>query len=266
MATYAIGDIQGCFLTLRRLLRQVGYRSDRDRLWLVGDLVNRGPHSLETLRWAYDHRPTVVLGNHDLHLLGRAAGVRRAKPGDTLDELLSAHDSARLLAWLGKRPFVHHEARYLMVHAGLLPEWTVGDAKAAAREVERTLRGPAAEGLLAGLARGSKAHWSRRLPRRARNSLALAALTRLRYLHADGSIANGYSGPPFAAPRRLCPWFDYPGRRARDVTVICGHWAALGLRLRSNLLALDSGCVWGGRLTAVRLRDRRVYQERYADG
>ncbi len=265
MATYAIGDIQGCFLTLRRLLRQLAFRPGRDRLWLVGDLVNRGPRSLETLRWAYDHRPTVVLGNHDLHLLGRAAGVRRAKSGDTLEEVLSAPDGTRLLGWLRRRPFAHHEDRYLMIHAGLLPEWTVSDIKAAAREVERALRGPKADGLLA-LPRKFKTGWRGRLSRRERRELALAALTRLRFLHSDGSIADGYSGPPLSAPRDLLPWFLFPGRLTRDATVICGHWAALGLRLRSNLLALDSGCVWGGRLTAVRLSDRRVYQEPYADG
>jgi bis(5'-nucleosyl)-tetraphosphatase (symmetrical) len=245
-----MGDIQGCFRTLRRLLRRIAFDPAKDRLWNTGDLVNRGPGSLEVLRWARDlgDRLMTVLGNHDLHLLARAAGLVRAKPRDTLDEVLAAPDRDELLAWLRARPLLHAEEGRVLVHAGLLPAWTVAEAETLARSVEERLR--AAGGLE--LARPQS-----REPERS----TLWVLTRLRFCTADGSPGPDFTGPPDAAPPGCRPWFDFPGRRSAEATVLFGHWAALGFYRAPGILGLDSGCVWGGELTAVRLEDGEVFQE-----
>jgi bis(5'-nucleosyl)-tetraphosphatase (symmetrical) len=247
MPTYAIGDIQGCYRTLQRLLRRIRFDPPGDRLWLVGDLVNRGPASLEVLRWArgLGAAATIVLGNHDLHLISRASGARRLKPRDTFTDVLRARDRAELVDWLGQRPLLHREKDRLLVHAGLLPGWTVTEAEALAREAEAALR----QGSLG----------SRQL------RLAVQAFTTLRTCSAAGRPCHGFSGPPDDAPRGCLPWFEVPGRKSADVTVVCGHWSALGLRLQPGLVALDTGCVWGGPLTAVRLEDQAVFQEPLAD-
>ena len=265
MAIYAIGDIQGCWDALRRLLSRIAFDPSRDRLWLVGDLVNRGPQSVEVLRWARDlgDRVVVVLGNHDLHLIGRALGATSARTVDTLGDVLAAPDRGELLAWLRTRPFAHREGRFLMVHAGLLPEWTAADAGAAARELEGVLRGPD-DGATALLAR---LH-SKEVPRpgaersdEERRELALAALVRIRCVDPHtGVLAMRYKGPPDEAPDGLVAWYDLPARRERDLTVICGHWSALGLQVRPDLLAIDTGCWMGRSLTAVRLEDGAVFQ------
>jgi bis(5'-nucleosyl)-tetraphosphatase (symmetrical) len=262
VATYAIGDVHGCFLTLRRLLRRISYDPRCDRLWLVGDLVNRGPRSLEVLRWAADQgdRLTVVLGNHDLHLLARAAGLARARRRDTLEEVLAAPDRDDLLAWLRQRPLLHREDGFLLVHAGLLPAWTPAEAERLAREVEEELRGARAGRLLARLRAAPPRPWRASLTAGARRHLALAAFTRLRTLRQDGRLCDDFTGPLEEAPRGCLPWFDLPGRRSAGETVIFGHWAALGLLLRDDLAALDTGCVWGRELTALRLDDRREWK------
>jgi bis(5'-nucleosyl)-tetraphosphatase (symmetrical) len=267
MATWAIGDIQGCHTTLRRLLARVGFDARSDRLWLVGDLVNRGPGSLDVLRWAkgLGDRATVVLGNHDLHLLARGLGATAAKPTDTLDEVLAAADREALLAWLRERPLVHREGERLLVHAGLLPEWTPDEAEAQARDVERTLRGPGAEELLTRPRRHAPRRWIAGLDDLPRRQLALLALTRLRTLTLHGEPEFEFSGPPTGAPAGHIPWFLMPRRRSAEATIVFGHWAALGLLLGPHQLALDSGCVWGGSLTALRLDDRAVVQEPAAD-
>jgi len=268
MATWAIGDVQGCHTTLRRLLARIAFDPRADRLWLVGDLVNRGPGSLAVLRWAraLGERLTVVLGNHDLHLLARGLGAVPAKPTDTLDELLAAPDRDELLAWLRERPLVHREGSLVLVHAGLLPEWTVEDAEAQARDVERTLRGPEALELLARPRRHAPRRWLAGLDDLPRRQLALLTLTRIRTLTLHGEPELDFSGPPDGAPAGRVPWFWMPGRRSAEATIVFGHWAALGLLLESRLLALDSACVWGGSLTALRLDDRTVVQEPVADG
>ncbi|TAH38097.1 MAG: diadenosine tetraphosphatase [Planctomycetota bacterium] len=237
MATYAIGDIQGCFTTLQRLLQRAGVTA-QDRLWLVGDLVNRGPHSLQVLRWARSlpRQHVLVLGNHDLRLLGRAEGQVPPDARDTLDEVLDAPDRDLLLSWLRALPFVHREHDHLLVHAGLLPAWTAQEALEQAQAASQALR-------------------------RGQVPAAAEILTTLRFCDPAGSPRRGISGPPESAPPDAIPWFDHPARRSRDVAVVCGHWAALGLRLRPDLLALDTGCVWGGPLTALRLEDRAVFQE-----
>ncbi|MBK8479906.1 MAG: symmetrical bis(5'-nucleosyl)-tetraphosphatase [Proteobacteria bacterium] len=264
MSTYAIGDLQGCYDTLQALLVRIDYRRERDRLWLAGDLVNRGPRSLEVLRWAQAQGDGLVcvLGNHDLHLLARAAGVTGKRKRDTLDALLTAHDRDSLVTWLGQRPLLHREGGWLLLHAGLPPQWTLAQAEEEARAAESALRGPDARRLLeqwsegaAAIGRGSNAG---RPPLR-RQALTLHLLTRLRMLRPDGEPAYAYTGPPAQAPPGLVPWFS----RWRDarVTVLFGHWAALGRYSAPGFEALDTGCVWGGALTALRLEDGAVFAE-----
>lgn len=264
MATYVLGDVHGCFDTLRALLARIRFDPERDRLWLVGDLVNRGPASLEVLRWARElgERAVAVLGNHDLHLLARAWGLARAKPRDTLDELLAAPDAEELLAWVRSWPLLVREGKTVMVHAGLLPAWTLAQAEALAREVSQELRGPGGRQLLATLKSEPWPPWSPELPAAERRRLALAAFANLRTLTADGCLCNGFAGPPQEAPPGCRPWFELPTRRDTRTRVLFGHWAALGLHRAPGLAALDSGCVWGGHLTALRLDDGELFQER----
>jgi bis(5'-nucleosyl)-tetraphosphatase (symmetrical) len=261
MATYAVGDIQGCFLTLLRLLDAIRFDPPRDTLWLVGDLVNRGPRSVEVLRWARGLGESVVtvLGNHDLHLLERALGSRKAKPGDTVGPVLEAPDGAELIGWLRTRPLLHREGRYLLVHAGLQPGWGVEDALAAARDVEAAIAGPDAPEVLSFLHQRDVPAWGPMLSRTERHAIALRTFVLMRTCRADGRLCGG-TGPPGEASPGCRPWFDHEPWRSGDATVVCGHWAALGLRLRQNLLAIDTGCVWGGQLTAVRLEDRALFQ------
>lgn len=263
MATYAVGDIQGCFGELQRLLARIRF-SRRDRLWLAGDLVNRGPHSLEVLRWARSlgDRVTVVLGNHDLHLLAVAYDLAPNKHRDTLGPILEAPDRGELLDWLRRQKLVHREMGYVMVHAGLLPQWTVAKALRLAGEVEAMLRGPRPRRLFETMYGDEPARWKDGLRGPDRRRVVINALTRMRMLTPSGKIDLGYSGSLEDAPTGLVPWFDYPGRRSAGTPIVCGHWAALGLFQREDLFSLDSGCAWGRSLTALRLEDRRVFQVR----
>ena len=290
MVSYAIGDVQGCGASLGRLLEllraRAGYDPGRDRLWLAGDLVNRGPRSLGVLRTARaaarNGRARTVLGNHDLHLLSVAFGVRAPGARDTLAEVLAAPDRGELVDWLLRQPLAcadlldagGRRARFVMTHAGLLPEWTVQDALVFAAELSaalvarpeatlRAIRTPAAE------------RWDPSLDGDVRLSTLAAAFTRLRVVRPDGRIPWGYKGTPEGAPDGAVPWFEAPGRRwagdaAAPTVAIAGHWAALGFRRRDDLLALDTGCVWGGRLSAVRLDPdparRELFQVDCADG
>ncbi|MCB1007365.1 MAG: symmetrical bis(5'-nucleosyl)-tetraphosphatase [Acidobacteria bacterium] len=255
MATWAIGDVHGCFRTLRKLLKRIGFDSSVDRLWMTGDLVNRGPGSLETLEWAQelDERLTVVLGNHDLHLLAVAWGMATERSRDTLKEVLKSKRRDELLDWLRRRPLVARQDSHLLVHAGLLPEWTAKGAERIARVLEDQLAGEGAA-LLVGAYRdkGGEAEGF--------ELRSLRALTMLRTLDGSGQPYRDFSGPPEEAPEGCIPWFDHAERRSGDVRVVCGHWAALGLRVRPDLVALDSGCAWGGRLSAVCLDDGRIEQ------
>lgn len=269
MATYAIGDIQGCFLTLTRLLERFRFDPNADRIWLVGDLVNRGPRSLEVLRWATSlgDRVTAVLGNHDIHLLAMAAGARKQKPRDTLRAVLEAPDREGLLGWLSHRPLVHREGPFVMVHAGLLPSWSVSETRLLAREVESELASERQGRFLQSLYHGSQEPliWNDTLTGISRLRVITDALTRLRTCTREGRMCLDFTGPPDAAPSGCIPWYEVPGRSSLSHTIVCGHWAALGLHLREGLLALDSGCVWGEALTGVRLEDREVFQEPMAD-
>ena len=262
MATYAIGDVQGCFDELRALLGALEFDRANDRLWFVGDLVNRGPASLATLRFVRDlgDRAVVVLGNHDLHLLALALGHVKSRKDDTLEELLTAPDRGELLDWLRWRPMIHVAGNTTLVHAGLLPQWDIAAAQSLALEVERELRGPQHSKFLETLYGSRPDRWTDDLSGADRLRVIVNAMTRLRFCTQEGVMEFETKGETTRAPEGYLPWFDVPNRKSAGSTIICGHWSALGLRLAPNLLALDSGCVWGGQLSAIRLEDRRLYQ------
>lgn len=266
MATYAIGDIQGCARSLDCLLEHARFDPAADRLWCVGDLVNRGPASLRVLRFLKSLGPAaqVVLGNHDLFLLAVAEGIVPLKPKDTIHDVLEADDRRDLLEWLRRQPLHRHEGSHFMVHAGLLPQWSIGEASALACEVEAALAGPDMRPLLQALYHAPVPHWNPSLTGVERLVAILRALTRLRTCTPIGALSE-YSGPPEGTLPGYSPWFRIPDRRSADHTILFGHWASLGLHIEANLLGLDSGCVWGRQLTAIRLEDRALFQVDYAD-
>lgn len=247
--------------SLERLLDRLGYDRDRDRLWLVGDLVNRGPRSLDVLRWAraQGDAVTCVLGNHDLHLLARAAGVAGEKKRDTLDAVLAAPDRDALVDWLRARPLVHVEGEWLMVHAGLHPRWSAARARALASELEDGLRGDDWRGWLGQLA-GKAPAWRDDLAGGERVRALLSYFARVRTCDAAGVPHPEFDGPPADAPAGYRPWFELSSPAWASHTAVFGHWAALGLSLGPLHCGLDSGCVWGKSLTALRLHDRSVVQ------
>ena len=262
MATYAIGDIQGCFDPFRRLLDRIRFDPKVDRLWLTGDLVNRGPGSLEVLRFVVEHDESIVsvLGNHDVYLLQRYLGVVRTKTFDTLQDVLRAPDVSRLMDWLRRRPLVHRDGPYLMVHAGLLSSWSAEEAVARSTEASRVLTGPHGNLLLAAL-RHDGGPWPEEAGDLSRLRETFAVMTRARMLDNKGGMREDFTGSPEDAPSGLVAWFDAKNRKTAGSIMVFGHWAALGLRIRTDILALDSGCVWGQALSAVRLEDRAVFQE-----
>jgi bis(5'-nucleosyl)-tetraphosphatase (symmetrical) len=262
MATYVIGDVQGCMGAFLDLLQEIAFEPGRDRLWITGDLVNRGEDSIGLLRWcmANDAHVTAVLGNHDLHLLAVAEGFVPPHRKDTLGEILQAPDRAEVLDWLRRRPMLHREGAWLMVHAGLMPEWTSAQAEELAHELEATLRGAGYRDFLAGMYGNEPRKWKKKHAGQDRLRFVANTLTRLRYLHDDGGIDFQHKGAPSAAPAGLRPWFDMPGRKHLDARILFGHWSTLGLMVRQDAVALDTGCLWGGRLTAFRLEDERVFQ------
>ncbi|UCV14920.1 symmetrical bis(5'-nucleosyl)-tetraphosphatase [Quatrionicoccus australiensis] len=263
MATYAIGDIQGCFDSLQQLLAKCAFDPARDRLWLVGDLVNRGPRSLETLRFvrSLGKAALTVLGNHDLYLLMVAEGGAKARgKDDTLQPILDAPDCAELLDWLRQQPLCHVEDDYCMVHAGLLPQWSIKKARKLAREVEAALQGEQYREFIANMWGSQPDRWSDDLEGWPRLRAVVNAMTRMRFCSADGVMDFKVKGELARAPAGYMPWFEVPGRKSAKSVLVTGHWSALGFRLSDNMLALDSGCLWGGHLTAVRLEDRQVFQ------
>jgi len=262
MATYAIGDVQGCRDALDALLGEIGFSPARDTLWFVGDLVNRGAQSAEVLRFvrSLGDRAVVVHGNHDLHLLAFAAGHAKARADDTFDDVLAAPDRDELLDWLRARPMIHVDGGYAMVHAGLLPAWSIDQARSLAAEVEAALRGPGHRDFFAQLYGSKPDAWRDDLRGADRLRVIVNAMTRMRFCTAAGVMDFRVKGEIEKALPGYLPWFDVPGRSSRGTPIICGHWSALGLRVTPDLLALDTGCVWGGHLTAIRLEDRRVYQ------
>ncbi len=263
MSTYAVGDLQGCLDPLKALLADVAFTSQQDRLWLVGDLVNRGPQSVDVLRFLRSMGAvvTAVLGNHDLYLLAVAAGLPpKDKVGDTIQPVLDAADSAELIDWLRALPLMHAENAWAMVHAGLLPQWSVPQALALAGEVEAQLRGADWREFLLELFGNKPAQWGESLRGWDRYRIVINAMTRMRFMTADGALELKPKGPPENAADELIPWYAADNAAWRTHTILCGHWSALGLRDMGHVIALDSGCVWGGRLTALRLEDRRIFQ------
>jgi bis(5'-nucleosyl)-tetraphosphatase (symmetrical) len=255
---YAIGDVQGCDEELRALLKKIGFSADRDRLWFVGDLVNRGPGSLGTLRLvrALGDNAVVVLGNHDLHLLALAHGAGRRRKSDTLDQVLAARDRDELLEWLSTRPLAYAEGADLLVHAGLVPQWSVALTLSLAAAVSGALaRAP--RQLLEHMYGNEPDQWDEQLSGYARLRFTINVLTRLRVCTADGRIDVAIKGEPPPPPSPLRPWFEHRERLSRDARVIFGHWSALGLVLGAGVVGLDTGCVWGGELTAFDLDRER---------
>jgi len=261
MALYAIGDLQGCLDPLERLLDALAFDPARDRLWFVGDLVNRGPDSLGCLRFvkSLGRSAVTVLGNHDLHLLCVAEGVEKSRPRDTLDPVLAAPDRDELVDWLRRRPLMHVEGAYALVHAGLLPEWSVPRARALAGEVEAVLQGSGWRRFLSRLYGNEPARWDDALAGDDRLRAIVNAMTRLRVCTRDGAMDLAFKGEPGEKAPHRTAWFDMPDRANATHTIVCGHWSALGLKVGPRLLSLDSGCVWGRSLTAVRLGDRRLW-------
>lgn len=262
MAIYAIGDVQGCYEALQRLIEHTRFDSGSDRLWFVGDLVNRGPDSLKVLRYikSLGDSAVVVLGNHDLFLLAVAENITAMRPEDTLQAILAAPDRDELLGWLRQQRILYREHRFVLVHAGLLPQWSISEAEELAHEVETGLRSPYYKNVLLALYPSKQLQWSSNLTGPTRLATIIKVLTRLRACSADGLMESSYSGPPDHIPAGFLPWFRIENRERRDSTIICGHWASLGLHCEENLLAIDSGCVWGRQLTAIRLEDRKVFQ------
>lgn len=259
MAVYAIGDVQGCDQEFVQLLEQLDFSPSRDTLWLVGDLVNRGPRSLEVLRrvQALGDAAICVLGNHDLHLLALVLSpTEPVKSKDTLQQVLAAPDRDPLIHWLRHRPMLHHDASlgYTMVHAGLPPQWDLPLAQACARELEAALRDErAGRDLFAHMYGNQPDRWSDDLQGNDRLRFITNCLTRLRYCRSDGGIDLKFKGQPKDAPEELVPWFRVPDRRSRNARIVCGHWSALGYYDGDGVLAIDTGCVWGQKLCAVQL-------------
>ena len=258
MAVYAIGDLQGCLDPLKRLLDKVRFDPAADRLWFTGDLVNRGPASLATLRFVRDLGPQVVtvLGNHDLHLLAAAwAENRPLKKRDTLADILEAPDREELLEWLRRQPLFHQDPDlgFAMVHAGLPPQWDLEDARAAAAELEAVLRGDRFVDFLRQMYGNKPDRWDPALRGIERLRFSINAFTRLRYLKRDGSLDFDNQGPLSKAGKALVPWFDFPGRRSAGARIVFGHWSTLGYHAEGGVFGIDTGCVWGGRLTALQL-------------
>jgi bis(5'-nucleosyl)-tetraphosphatase (symmetrical) len=255
---YAIGDVQGCDQELRALLARLRFSADRDQLWFVGDLVNRGPGSLATLRLVHELRDNaiVVLGNHDLHLLAVAAGVRRRRRSDTLDDVLAARDRDALLEWLASQPLAHAQGADLMVHAGVVPQWTVALTLSLAAEVSAALRNNS-RALFEHMYGDEPDKWDPQLSGNERLRFVINVLTRMRVCTADGRVDISIKGEAPPPPSPLRAWFEHPRRLSRDARIIFGHWSALGLVQHAGVVGLDTGCVWGGALTALDLDSDR---------
>jgi len=262
MSIYAVGDIQGCYTELEQMLKLIAFDQKKDQLWLVGDLVNRGSGSLEVLRLvkSLGDSAITVLGNHDLHLLAVAAGVAERHRSDTLDEILAAPDREELLGWLRYQRLIHVQDNYVLLHAGLFPGWSVQQAQTLAHEVEQKLRGDDYVTLLKTMYGNTPKLWDEALTGHERLRVITNALTRMRICTAAGEMEFKFKGEVKDIPSGHLPWFDMPERASADATVVFGHWSALGLVNRPNVIALDTGCLWGSALSAIRLQDRKIFQ------
>lgn len=269
MATYVIGDVQGGYTPLMQLLESVGFDDGADRLWFVGDLVNRGHESLQVLRFVKDlgERAKTVLGNHDLHLLAVAENTERTKPGDTVEDILQAPDHDELMAWLRSRPLIHRDQMLgvTMVHAGLPPQWDVGTAVDLAGEVQAWLRGSQYHRYFEHMYGNKPAQWCDDLDQWDRLRFITNCLTRLRYCDEAGVIALKEKGAPGSQAAGLMPWFQVPGRKSADEKILFGHWSTLGVVNDYNVISLDCGCVWGGSLVAYCI-ERNTFHQVHCEG
>ncbi len=261
MAIYAIGDVQGCFDELLALVEKISFNPKKDQLWFVGDLVNRGPKSLETLRWikALGNRAITVLGNHDLHLLAAYAGIKQLKASSSLLPVLQADDVDELIDWLRHRPLMHYDAkrRIAMVHAGLIPQWNILDAQIRAIEVETVLSSDEYKDFLHHMYGNKPDYWKDSLKDWDRLRIITNIFTRIRYCNKNGVINFNEKGTPGTQQANLKPWFHIKNRQSIDTTILFGHWSTLGLYTYDNVIAIDTGCLWGGMLTAVRIDDTK---------
>jgi len=263
MTTYVIGDIQGCYDELIALLDHIGFNAEHDHLWFVGDLVNRGPKSLETLRYlkSLGDRVTCVWGNHDLHLLAIAFGNdSKAHKSETLNAILSAPDREELIEWLRSQKLAHFDAElgYGMVHAGLSPEWTFDDALRYAAEVEAIIHSDSATDFFADMYGSKPNRWDASLTGMERHRYITNCFTRLRYCKTDGSFSMKEKlAPEQVDDKKLIPWFRHPQRQSTETRIVFGHWSTLGYRNENNTWSIDSGCLWGGQLTAIALEKDR---------
>ncbi len=257
MAIFAIGDVQGCYKSLRKLIKLTGFKSTKDQLWFCGDLVNRGPQSADVLRYVMDlgDAAVCVLGNHDLNLLAVANGARETKISDTLTDILNAADSNEMLDWLRKRPLFHRsdEYRSCMVHAGIYPTWSINKAEKLAKEVQRVLRKGDYRAFLRNMYGNYPAYWDDALEGWERLRFITSSLTRMRYIDTSGALELELKCKPGTQPAGFQPWFNVKSKRKESWRVIFGHWSTLGLHKQNNAICLDSGCLWGGKLTAVRI-------------
>lgn len=258
MATYAIGDIQGCYHAFQALLARLSFNPQHDQLRLVGDLINRGSGSLEVLRWCYQHQTSVkvVLGNHDLHALAVAHGLKKAHKSDTLQEVIDAPDKHELLDWLRYQPLMiagvdEKETDYVIVHAGLLPQWTVKSAFSYAQEVGAALQADDYCYFLANMYGNEPNYWQDNLAGMDRLRVISNAMTRMRICNSNGEMEFAYKGQVEHIPVGYAPWFDSPNRQSDRARIFCGHWSALGIIQRNNVISLDTGCLWGGQLSAI---------------
>lgn len=263
MSTYVIGDVQGCFKPLKQLLTRVGFQPNQDNLWLVGDIVNRGPDSLAVLRFLRNlpKTPVIVLGNHDLHLLAVHSGQVQLRAKDTIQAVLEAPDGDELCDWLRHFPLTHYDEaqKYLLVHAGLPPQWQIEEACQYAHEVELVLRSEKAKDFFAHMYGSEPTVWSDQLTGYDRLRFIVNALTRIRFCTAEGELDFSFTGKVGSQDRRFQPWFTIASRASKDKKIIFGHWAALQGYLGANLFGIDSGCVWGNCLTALRLEDQKLF-------
>ena len=258
MAQYAIGDLQGCYDPFRRLLDKIAFDPDNDRLWITGDLVNRGPKSRKTLRFvrSLGDAAISVLGNHDLHLIALANGIEQAGSySQSLERILLKSDCDVLIDWLRFRPLVHYDAAMntLMVHAGIPPQWTIEDTVRNAAKLEKKLRSNSYIEFLENMYGDKPREWSESLRGNKRRRFIVNSLTRLRMIRNDGTLDFSHKGPPEGADKGLTPWFAVKKAKWRGTRIVFGHWSALGLIVNDDMIAVDTGCVWGRQLTAVRL-------------
>lgn len=263
MSLYVIGDVQGCYDELRQLLKEINFRPAHDSVWFTGDLVNRGPKSAEVLRFVsgLGERAATVLGNHDLHMLAIAAGKAQYKSADTIRDVLDAPDGDELLRWLQVQPLLHHDSdkNTTMIHAGLAPQWTIATAQTLAREVENTLQSSFSAEFFAHMYGNTPDQWDGALAGWDRLRFITNTFTRLRFCDAQGKQLLKEKGAVGSQPDGFMPWFEVPARASCGQLVLFGHWAALGTADRGDTISLDSGCAWGGALTALRLDNQRRF-------